>query len=156
MNQLIQILAAFAGTFFFSSLYNLRGAKLLVAGLGGMCTWSVCLAVTAATENEYFAFLLAAMLSNLAAELLARWFKTPTTTFVVPMLIPLIPGGSLYDTMGAAVARDWMQFAQKGQDTIFLSLSLAAGIMAVSSVKRLLDGFLAIYRETSRNGCKKG
>lgn len=156
MNQLIEILAAFAGTFFFSSLYNLRGLKLLVAGLGGMCTWSVCLAITAASKNQYFAFLVSAMLSNLAAELLARWFKTPTTTFVVPMLIPLIPGGSLYDTMSAAVAQDWMQFAQRGQATIFLSLSLAAGIMAVSSVKRLLDGFAELYREKSRNGCKKG
>ena len=147
MTELIEIAAAGFGSFFFSMLFHLRDIKLLAAGLGGVCTWSICVAVTSASGSDYLAFFLSAAVASTAAELLARGFKTPTTTFVVPLLIPLIPGGSLYYAMSAAVQQDWALFAEKGQQTLFLSISLAAGIMAVSSLKKLLQGLWSLQRE---------
>lgn len=154
MNELVEILAAFGGTFFFSALYHLKGVKLLTAGLGGMCTWIICIAAESLAGSRYIAFLLSAMAASAAAELLARWFKTPTTTFAVPMLIPLIPGGSLYYAMSAAVNSDWAAFAVKGQETIYLSLMLAAGIMAVSSIQKLLRGLRSFFRRRKSSGTK--
>ena len=146
MNALIEILAAGGGTLFFAIFYNMRGSKLITAGLGGMLTWSVCLSLTWLTGSRYIAYLVSAMVASIVAEILARLFKTPTTTFIVPILIPLIPGGGLFYTMSAAVERDWTFFASKGQETFFLFCMLAAGIMAASSVKKMIEGIIQLRK----------
>lgn len=147
MTALTEILAAGGGTLFFAIFYNMRGYKMAVAGLGGMLTWSVCLLVTGVTGSQFIAYLVSAMVASSAAEILARIFKTPTTTFVVPILIPLIPGGGLFYTMSAVVERDWATFASRGQETVFLFCMLAAGIMAVSSVRKMIEGILRLYKQ---------
>lgn len=144
MKALIEILAAGGGTLFFSMFYNIHGKKLLTAGIGGMLTWAICLLVTELSGSQYIAFLVSAVVANTLAEALARMFKTPTTTFVVPLLIPLIPGGGLFYTMSAAVGQDWTTFASKGQETVFLFCMLAVGIMAVSSVKKIIQGIASL------------
>ena len=142
MTALMEILAAGGGTLCFAIFYNMRGRRMFTAGLGGMLTWSVCLLMTGLTGSPFIAYFVSAMVASSVAEILARLFKTPTTTFVVPILIPLIPGGGLFYTMSAAVERDWATFASKGQETVFLFCMLAAGIMAVSSVRKLIEGIL--------------
>lgn len=146
MNALLEILAAGGGTLFFAVFYNMRGRKLITAGLGGMLTWSVCLLVTSLTGSQYIAYLVSAMIASTVAEVLARIYKTPTTTFVVPILIPLIPGGGLFYTMSAAVEQDWSFFAAKGQETFFLFCMLAAGIMAASSVRKMVEGIVQLQK----------
>ena len=56
--------------------------------------------------------------------------KTPTTTFLVPSLIPLIPGGALYYTMNYALNEQWPAFADKAVYTLGLAAALALGIIA--------------------------
>ena len=146
MTALTEILAAGGGTLCFAIFYNMRGHKMIVTGFGGMLTWSVCLLVTGLTGSQYVAYFVSAMVASAAAEVLARIFKTPTTTFVVPILIPLIPGGGLFYTMSAAVERDWATFAARGQETVFLFCMLAAGIMAVSSVRKMTEGIAKLHR----------
>lgn len=43
MNYALQIITAFLGSLGFSVLFNIRRTKLLIAGLGGMLSWSVYL-----------------------------------------------------------------------------------------------------------------
>jgi len=68
----------------------------------------------------------------------ARIEKTPTTTFLVPSVIPLIPGGSLYYTMNFALNKQWAAFSHRGFYTLQLALSLAVGIIAVTTLTRLI------------------
>ena len=146
MKAVFEILAAGGGTLFFAMFYDMRGSKLITACLGGMFTWAVCLLITELTGSQYIAFVLSAVLASFAAEVLARVLKTPTTTFLVPFLIPLIPGGGLFYTMSAMAERDWTTFAVKGQSTLFLFGMLAAGIMAASSIKKIIEGIIRLNR----------
>ena len=61
-----------------------------------------------------------------------------TTTFLVPSVIPLIPGSALYHTMNYALNKQWAAFAQQAFYTLQLALSLAVGIIAVTTLTRLL------------------
>ena len=81
---------------------------------------------------------LARLLDTAGGEVFARIEKTPTTTFLVPSIIPLIPGGSLYYTMNFALNKQWAAFSHRGFYTLQLALSLAVGIIAVTTLTRLL------------------
>lgn len=136
--DLIQIFMGFLGSLGFSILFHIRGKKLLVASLGGIMSWTVFLLLAPLFPGEASRYFFASAAVTVYAEVFARIMKTPTTTFLVPSLIPLIPGGSLYYTMNYALNEQWTAFASKAIYTLELALALALGIIAVTTVTRMV------------------
>jgi uncharacterized membrane protein YjjB (DUF3815 family) len=138
MSGLIQILMGTLGTLGFNVLFNIRGRKLLLATLGGLISWTVFLALEPLLPSEALRYFLSAAVITVYGEVLARVEKTPTTTFLVPSIIPLIPGSALYYTMNYALNKQWSQFAGQAFYTLQLALSLAVGIIAITTLTHLL------------------
>lgn len=138
MNPVLQILMGTLGTLGFNLLFHIRGKKLLFATLGGTISWSVFLLLGAWLPDEALRYFLATAVITVYGEVLARIMKTPTTTFLVPSIIPLIPGSALYYTANYALNKDWGAFLQKAFYTLQLAVCLAAGIIAVTTLMRLL------------------
>ena len=136
MSELLQLVTAFIGTFSFSILFHIRGRKLWLAALGGLFAWTVFLALGFFIESEPVRYFIVSMLTTLYAEVLARMVKTPTTTFVIVSLIPLIPGSGLYYTMANALSGNSEGFMERGIYTLELSLALSLGIILVTSFVR--------------------
>lgn len=135
--DLIQLLTGTLGSFGFSILYNLRGRKLLIASLGGLIAWSVYLLFGSLIPDEPIRYLIASATITIYAEIFARILKTPTTTFLVPSVIPLVPGSSLYYTMNYALNTQWDLFTQRAFYTLQLALCIAVGIIAVTTLVRM-------------------
>ena len=57
---------------------------------------------------------------------------------LVPILIPLIPGGALYRTMYSAVHQNWELCRFYGYQTLLTALGIAAGISFVSAILYIL------------------
>jgi len=131
---LIQVLMSFAGSLGFGVLFNVRGKKLFLAGMGGVLSWGVNLLLIPYMPSEPLRYFFSAFLVAIYAEVLARALKTPATTFLIPSIIPNIPGGSLYHTMRYALVRDWYACLAQAVFTLKLALGLALGIIAVLSV----------------------
>lgn len=142
MNPYLQILMGTLGTLGFNITFNIRGKKLFFATLGGLISWAVFLALQPIWEGEAMRYFAATAVISVYGEILARVMKTPTTTFLVPSIIPLIPGSSLYYTMNYALNKQWGHFAQQAFYTLQLALALAVGIIAVTTAIRLLTTFL--------------
>lgn len=148
MNPFLQIAMGCLGTLGFNILFNIRGKKLLLATLGGLISWAVFLALEPLLPGEAIRYFIAAAAITVYGEILARVEKTPTTTFLVPSMIPLIPGGALYYTMNYALNKQWSQFAHQAFYTLQLALSLALGIIAVTTTVRLLT---ALHRKLRKS-----
>ncbi len=144
IKSIIQVLMGSIGSFGFSFLYNIRGKKLVFAGLGGLFSWSLCLILQIWFDSEVIRYFLSAAFVAAYAEVLARVMKTPTTTFLVPAIIPHVPGGSLYYTMKFALNQEWYAFFSKAFYTVELALALAMGIIAISSLVKFI--FAMIYK----------
>lgn len=137
-DALIQILMGYLGSLGFNILFNIRGRKLFIASLGGLISWAVFLALEPLLPGEPIRYFLSAAAVTVYGEIFARLEKTPTTTFLVPSVIPLIPGGSLYYTMNFALNKQWSEFSARGFYTLQLALALAVGIIAVTTLTRLV------------------
>ena len=138
MNPYLQILMGTLGTLGFNISFNIRGKKLVFATLGGLISWAVFLALEPVLPGESIRYFIATAAITVYGDILSRVMKTPTTTFLVPSIIPLIPGSALYYTMNYALNKQWSQFAQQASYTLQLALSLAVGIIAVTTAVRLL------------------
>ena len=133
----IQVLMGYLGSLGFNILFNIRGRKLFIASLGGFISWTVFLLREPLFPGEPIRYFWAAAAITVSGEVFARIEKTPTTTFLVPSVIPLIPGGSLYYTMNYAVRGDMASFADKLMHTIAIAGVIAVGVILVSTVFRM-------------------
>ena len=149
IKSVVQVLMGGMGSFGFSVLYNIRGKKLVLASLGGLFSWSLCLILQIWFDSEVIRYFLSAAFVAIYAEVLARVMKTPTTTFLVPAIIPHVPGGSLYYTMKFALNQQWNEFFSKAFYTIELALALAMGIIAISSLVKFIFAVLNKLKKKS-------
>ena len=60
--------------------------------------------------------------------------KAPATVFLIPSIIPLVPGGRLYYTMRAIVDGDADSAKIYAMETIVIALGIAVGIVVISLV----------------------
>lgn len=139
MTSIIQIITGGLGAAGFALLYNIRGKRFVFAVLGGLLAVVFYLGFGFCTQNEILNYFICAIIISVYAEMMARVLKTPTTTFIMTSLIPLIPGGSLYYTMTNAFAGDLESFIDKGLYTLSLAGALAAGIIVVVGTVKIIN-----------------
>lgn len=137
LQELIQILSGFVGSFCFGILFNMRGKRLIAASVGGLLSWGLFVIISYAVPSEPINYFLVAAVISLYSEILARIIKTPAAPIVTTALIPLIPGGSLYYTMASAFDSDFSVFLEKATYTLKLASALALGIIVVTAVFHL-------------------
>ena len=113
---IMQLLAAFVGSMGFALIFGMKRRYLFCASLGALLGWAFAVSYS---------------------EIMAKLLKTPATLFVIPAIIPLVPGGSLYYTMSYAVHRDMENARLYGTRTAETALAIAAGISFVLAVREL-------------------
>ena len=138
MSELIMIITGMLGSVGFALLYNIRGKRLIFAAIGGLLAVVLYVVFGLIIENEILNYFICSLAVSLYAEIMARVLKTPTTTFIITSLIPLIPGSSLYYTMTNAFSGDMGSFIEKGLYTLGLAGALAAGIIVIFGVVKVI------------------
>ena len=137
MQTLLQLVTAFFGSLGFALLFGLPRRYLLPAGLGGLLSWGVYLLLGRLLPSPFLACLAASAAAVVYAELLARFMRTPATLFVIPAVIPLVPGSSLYYAMSCVVQRDLASAREYGTQTLEFALAIAAGMSFVLAGREL-------------------
>lgn len=137
--DILRIITGSLGTLGFSVLFNIRGKRLVMSTLGGCLSWSLFLLLAVFTSNEPVRYFIVSVFVALYAEVVARIFKTPTTTILMAALVPLIPGASLYYTMAYALESDINRFLTKAVYTLQLAGALALGIVVTTMVITIIN-----------------
>ena len=132
MDAYIQIMMGLLGTVGFSLLFHVRGKKIIAIAVGGALSWAIYLAVLALTDDKAIGLLISTASMGILAEIFARVFKAPAIIFLVPMLIPLIPGGDLYYTTSFLLRGDYPAFTAQLKLLLIQAGAIAFGIILVA------------------------
>ncbi len=149
---IIQVICAGIGTLGFALFFNVRRSHLPMATLGGALSWVCYLLVFHQNKSFFLASLVAALAICLWSETLARIRKAPANTFLIPGIVPLLPGSALYRCMSAVVHQDMDIFIQKGTETLMVAVGIAGGILIASELVRL---FFSVRLHHQRAKAKK-
>lgn len=131
---ILQLGMAFIGSLGFAMLFHLRRSLWITASLGGLFCWGCYLLVQHFSGRIFISGFAAAAFAAVYSEVLAFTKKAPTTLFVIPAVVPLIPGSTLYYTMSAVVNGRADEVSYYGSLTVQYALSIAAGISVVWTV----------------------
>ncbi len=133
--QGIAVYAACAGFFI---LFNVHGRGSLLCAAGGMLTWLVYLFCRQLGCGLFAMNFFASVFAAVYAEALARSRKYPVTSYLVISIVPLLPGAGIYYTMSLALDGSMQQALHKGIETAGVAGSIAAAILLVSTLFRLV------------------
>lgn len=131
------IYASFA-TLAFGIIFNIRDNKLVFASLGGGISWMIYLITLKLFSSMIFAYFLAAAIVTLYSEIMARVLKAPVTTFVICAIIPVVPGGGMYNTMLESVKGNVQTALSIGVQTITIAGAIAVGILFISTIIKII------------------
>lgn len=139
MEMITSFAFAFVATMAFAVLFQSPRKILLTDGLIGALGWIVFISLRDQLGYSTFnANFLASVALALVSELSARIFHQPVTVFVIPGIIPLVPGLGIYKGMFALINNNFSDgmtiLLTAGMD----SCAIALGIMLVSSLFRVL------------------
>ncbi|MFL0196499.1 threonine/serine exporter family protein [Clostridium sp. WILCCON 0269] len=125
-------------TLSFSILGNVRGKNLIFSSLGGGLTWFFYLLSSHhLSSSSILCFFIASVVASIYSEVMARVLKTPATTFVICAVIPLVPGGGMYNTMLQSIQGHINESLSMGLNTLEIAGTIAVGIFLVSSISKV-------------------
>lgn len=127
--EIVQIITATIGSLGFSIYFRVSEKNVIASTAGGAIGWIVYLIAFRVSENQFVSNFTAALVVYLFAELMARILKAPSNVFLVPGIIPLIPGSALYYTMYGIVDSNHNMFTENASKTAVITMGIAAGII---------------------------
>ena len=155
MENAIQIVTAALGALGFGILLRMDRRHLPLAALGGALTQGAYLLMAGFGGDLFFSVLTAAFLANVWAVALAHLRRAPTTVFSITALVPLIPGGGLYETMSALVHADRAAALTYGTRTLLTAGALGAGTLLVAALTELTVKVKGRKIKSSYQNCSK-
>ena len=131
----IATVGACLGSLAFAVIFNVAHRHLFLGSLNGLITYIVYYSIEFVTEGAVFAAaFVSTMVTALFAEIFSRAKKAPTIVFLLPGVIPTVPGGALYRAMRALLLFDFAEALEYLLITLQVGLGIAGGIMTVSII----------------------
>jgi uncharacterized membrane protein YjjP (DUF1212 family) len=132
-------LLAFLTTLGFCIQFHVPRRQMLPAsiiGAFGFCLYEFLLLELSC--SAVFACFMASGLVAVMAEFASRAGRDATTLFIIPGIIPLVPGTGMYTTMAYIMQSDFDKAATTGAATFFMAGGIAVAIVIVASLCRII------------------
>lgn len=135
----------------FCVAFNVRGREIFYGGLGSAIGWAFYLACYQRFETIVGGYFLATIVTTLYAESMAVFRKKPATIFLIPSIIPFVPGGRVFRAMSAWLNGDQDSFLIQVRYAITVAAAIALGIIMGVTIARLQKSCVKLMQCKVRN-----
>ncbi|MGI6239074.1 MAG: threonine/serine exporter family protein [Christensenellales bacterium] len=129
----VNLLGCFGAAAFFAWLFRTPARLVLPASLTAVAGYALSLVVGAWLNAHWAGVFVGSACAALIGEMLARKLRAPATIFLTVAIIPMVPGGGLYDTMLAIVQGRHADAAIAGANTMLSAGAIALGLSIAAS-----------------------
>jgi uncharacterized membrane protein YjjB (DUF3815 family) len=137
--MILHSIFALAASIGFGVLFNIRGKKLLLAGIGGGLAWFIYLLSLSLWTSSLAAFFISTIVAASYSEIIAKITNAPVSTFIICGIIPIVPGGGMYYTILSVILGKVDEAVNFGIKTLASSGTIAVAIFTVSIIGRIID-----------------
>ncbi|MDD4564036.1 MAG: threonine/serine exporter family protein [Eubacteriales bacterium] len=131
-------LFAFCSTVGFCIIFHVPRRHIIPASLVGACGWLTYIYSVASNSGSVLGCFAASCIVALLSDIFSRVFKDAATIFIIPGILPLVPGANMYYTMLAILDRDLDKTALIGTETLLMAGAIAVALLMVTSIIRLV------------------
>lgn len=126
------------GTVAYCYLFHIPKKYYLSCGLIGGAGWLIYILIVRSGLGDTFAALISSVFVALASRIVSLYMECPSTVFLYPGLLPIIPGGSIYETVYFIVANDTSAALMKGLTALKIAVAMVIGIVIIYEIPQRL------------------
>ena len=145
MKHLLELLIKFIISFVCVSGYGVffdaPKKSIIPAGIIGAFAWIIYEEIFLKILGNHLALVLSSLFIGIVGEILAKKLKMPSTVFIIPSIIPIVPGGGLYYTMLNIVLKHYEKAMSIGTEATLSACAIAFGIVLSTIVSKAIRHF---------------
>lgn len=142
-NLFFEFIFAFLGTLGFAIIFNVPLRHMPVASAIGGLGWVTYHIAMYYGMTIPIACFLGACMVGLTSDIASRICKDAATIFVIPGVLPLVPGAGTYYTMLAIVEGNLEEAAATGVQTLAMAGAISLGLLVIGTVIQIIRGVSA-------------
>lgn len=131
-------LFAFVSTVGFCILFHVPKKHIITASFVGACGWVTYTYFTTSGDGKVVACFAGSCIVAILSDIFSRSFKEAATIFIIPGILPLVPGSGMYYTMIAILEGNYQETASVGTETLLMAGSISVALLVVASVIKVL------------------
>lgn len=134
MTYINNFIIALICTIGFASLFNVPKNAVVNAGIAGGIGWVLYNLIYNITHSTVLSTFMASLAIAILGEIFAIKFRFPATVYIIPAIVPLVPGYGLYYTMLSFIQNNYEAAARYGSESILVSIAIAGALTVVLSI----------------------
>lgn len=136
--MIIKVISAGVVSAAFCVLFQVRGFNIVAAGINGALGYLIYLSFP--DDRILMGFLLSSAFMAAYAEAAARVRRAPAILFLSAALIPIVPGGGLFECALKLLNGQKQEALEQFGEVMLQAGAIAVGIILVSSVMQIISG----------------
>ena len=136
MDTLIEFGIACLAALAWGILFRVPRRCIPWAGLAGGIGWLGWMLADACGLQIIGRTVIGALAVGISGEILARRLRQPTTVFLTPGIVPLVPGATSFAAMQAFVVGDYIEGMSLSTEALLAAGAIAAGLALSTSLVR--------------------
>ncbi len=126
----------------FCLLINIHRKSIFVAAAIGGLGWLTFEILMNSGSSKALAAFWGACVVTLISEFCSRKLKEAATVYIIPGILPLVPGAGLYYTMTEIINANYQQAATTANETFFVAGAIALAILIAGSFVRVFTALI--------------
>lgn len=139
-NIFVEFIFAFLGTLGFTFIFNVPLRHIPVASFIGGAGWAIYYIAVSTGCGIAISCFFGACIVGFSSDIASRICKEAATIFVIPGVLPLVPGAGTYYTMLAVVEGNLEMAADKGIQTLAMAGAIALGLLTMGTIIQVIRG----------------
>lgn len=115
---------------------------LLIGGIIGGISWALYIILMRISGEIILPYFVSTLTIGILGNVSSKITKRPTFLYMLPGIIPLVPGYSLYYTMFYSITEKYDLALRKGFETLFIGLAISSGLIISESLKKIFNNIL--------------
>lgn len=136
LELIFSFIAIFFATVGFSVIFSVPSSELFFCGVVGLVCYVVYYYIFKTFDEEIIGCILGTFFAVCLSRTLTFYRKMPITVYVIPAIIPLAPGGAIYNSMYYLIENDVSTSLSYGLYAVKVAGSIGIGITASLSLPK--------------------
>lgn len=144
MFWILNFIFSYLASLFFCVIFDAPKCLYYTAGFVGACGWMVYALFYHGFElHTIYASFFGSLVLGLLSHVMARYKKEPVIIFMVPGIIPLVPGGLAYDATKNLILLNFSKAINTMLEVTLIAGAIALGLLFADQISKLVvSGFV--------------
>ena len=139
MFWILNLIFSYTASLFFGIIFDVRKYLYNAVGIVGACGWMVyTLFYDGFQLHTIYSSFFGSLALGLLSHIMARLKKEPVILFMVPGIIPLVPGGLAFDATKNLILLDFSKAINTMLEVTLIAGAIALGLLFADQISKLI------------------